>query len=395
MPLFENIIHASFISRPNRFVILCTIEGKAVRAYLPNPGRLWELLFPGTRLALVKFPPSAERKLKYLVVAVEHSGQWIMLHTHHTNTVARQLIEQNRIPGLEGAEIVQAEYKIGHSRFDFLLKKDNKEVLLEVKSCTLFHHTLAMFPDAISARATRYLLELQELSHKGYTTAVLFVVHSPRMQYFMPEHHTDLEFTQTLAQVRNDVLVRAVSVEWKDDLSLGTETRNLVIPWDLVEREAHDSGSYIFVVRLERDRAIEIGSMGKVKFSKGFYCYVGSAKLHLTKRLARHQRITKKHHWHIDYLRQEASFHAAIAIRTTADLECEIAGSLEKIADWQVKGFGCSDCQCPTHLFGMQNDPVHDKKFIEMLLEFRMGRMEKELSEGLGRQKRIKLQNKD
>lgn len=383
MKLFDDILHATFKSRPNRFVVLCTCEGKALRAYLPNPGRLWELLFPGVKLALVKYPPSAERKLNYLVVAVEHNGQWIMLHTHHTNTVARRLIERNQIPGLEGAKVVQPEYKIGHSRFDFLLRKDGRDILLEVKSCTLFHHTLAMFPDAISARATKHLLKLEELSRTGCTTAVLFVVHSPRMKYFMPEHHTDLLFTQTLATVKDRVMIRAVSVEWNEDLSLGPAVQNLTIPWDLVNREAHDSGSYIVVLRMEQVKAIEVGGLGKVKFRTGFYCYLGSAKQHLTKRLARHQRIIKKYNWHIDYLREHAAFHAAIPIRTSADLECEIAASLNKIADWQISGFGCSDCNCPSHLFALKDDPVHSPKFIEMLLYFRMGKLEEELEECL------------
>lgn len=379
MKLFDNIIHASFISRPNRFVIICTIDGRAIRAYLPNPGRLWELLFPGTKLGLVKYPPDPNRKLKYLVVAVEHNGRWIMLHTHHTNTVARRLIETNSIPGLEGAEIVQAEYKIGHSRFDYLLRKDGKNILLEVKSCTLFHNSLAMFPDAISARATRHLLELAELTHQGYATAVLFVVHSPRVNYFMPEHHTDLVFTRTLASVKDRLMVRAVSVAWEKDLSLGKDTRNLMIPWDLVDQEAHDSGSYIVVLRLERDTSVTVGSLGEIGFRKGFYCYAGSAKLNLSQRLARHQRIIKKHHWHIDYLRQHAEFHAALPIRTAADLECDIATDLSKIAGWQIPAFGSSDCSCATHLFGMHDDPLHSPTFIEMLLNFRMGRLEKAL----------------
>lgn len=381
MKIFGNILHASFLSRPNRFVVLCDIKGKTVRAYLPNPGRLWELLFPGTKLGIVKYPPNPERKLKYLVVAVEHGNQWIMLHTHHTNTVARMLIESDRISGLEGAEIVQPEYKMGNSRFDFLLRKDGKDILLEVKSCTLFHKALAMFPDAVSARATRHLLELEELTHQGYTTAVLFVVHSPRVKYFLPEHHTDLAFTHTLARVKDRVLIRAVSVEWNDDLSLGPNTRDLTIPWALVDREAHDSGSYIVVLRLDGDRTIEVGSLGKIPFPKGFYCYVGSAKQYLTKRVARHQRITKNHHWHIDYLREHTSFHAAIPIRTTADLECEIASELASIATWQVPGFGRSDCGCRTHLFVVQDDPVHNRKFIDMLLYFRMGKLEEELDD--------------
>jgi sugar fermentation stimulation protein A len=74
MNLFENIIFAAFISRPNRFVVECMVDGRKVRAYLPNPGRLWELLFPGARLFLTEFAPSSERSLKYMAVAVERNG---------------------------------------------------------------------------------------------------------------------------------------------------------------------------------------------------------------------------------------------------------------------------------------------------------------------------------
>ena len=377
---FRNILPAVFVARPNRFVVQCLVNGRKVRAYLPNPGRLWELFFPGTRLYLAKVPPSPERKLTYLVVAVKRDGMPVMLHTHHTNTVAAHLLREHDIPGLEGAEIVKAEHTIGRSRFDFLLRKNGKDVLLEVKSCTLFKGTLAMFPDAVSARATKHLLELEELSRKGFSTAVLFVVHSPRAQYFMPEHHTDLEFCRALLQVRVRVMVKAVSVEWKQDLSLGTVTRELTIPWDLVEREAHDRGNYIIVLRLNRDRRLTIGGLGSVKFRKGYYLYIGSAMKGLSQRIARHQRLTKKKHWHIDFLREHAQFIAGIPIRSGTDRECKIAAAVHAISDWDIPGFGCADCQCGTHLFGMSRDPVHEHPFIDALLHFRMGLLEEELA---------------
>jgi sugar fermentation stimulation protein A len=380
MELFRNFLQGTFIARPNRFVVQCLVNGRKARAYLPNPGRLWELFFPGVKLYLVPVSPSAERKLKYLVAAVERDGMPVMLHTHANNLVARKLINEGRVPGLEGAEIIQQEYRVGSSRFDFLLRKDGRDTLLEVKSCTLFNGTLAMFPDAVSARATKHLLELEELSRKGFGTAVLFVVHSPRARYFMPEHHTDLAFCRALLQVKDRVMVKAVSVEWKQDLSLGTVTREMTIPWDLVEREPHDRGSYIVVLRLPRDRRITVGGLGELKFRRGYYLYAGSAMKNLTQRLARHQRLIKNHHWHIDYLREHAEYIAGIPIRTSADIECEIAGALSGIAEWQVPGFGCSDCGCPTHLVGMAEDPFLKRPFSDLLLRFRMGLLKEELS---------------
>ena len=52
MKLFEHIHQATFTNRPNRFIVECEIDGRRVRAYLPNPGRLWELLLPGSMLYL-------------------------------------------------------------------------------------------------------------------------------------------------------------------------------------------------------------------------------------------------------------------------------------------------------------------------------------------------------
>ncbi len=381
MELFRNAEKAVFRSRPNRFVVECFVNGRMAKAYLPNPGRLWELLLPGATLYLTKYPPSPGRKLQYMAVAVERDGVPIMLHTHYNNAVARRLIEEGRVPGLEGAEIVKPEHTVGHSRFDFLLRKGNREILLEVKSCTLFNKTLAMFPDAITARGTKHLLELAELSRKGMAAAVLFIVHSPKVRYFMPEHHTDLVFSRALLAVKDRVMIKALSVGWNKDLSLGNEVRELTIPWDMVERESHDNGSYIVILRLPGDRRIPVGGLRDVKFRKGYYLYVGSAEKNLARRINRHRSRRKNFFRHIDYLREHAEFHAALPVRASSDLECEIARALGKIAQWPMPGFGSPDCSCGGHLFGMDEDPVHSPAFIKTLLYFRMGRLEDELAQ--------------
>ncbi len=375
---FSNRHKGSFLKRPNRFIIECTVDRKTVRAYFPNPGRLWELFFPGVTLWLVRHDEHYKGSTDYTVVAVERDGIPIMLHTHVNNLVARSLIEQGRIPGLEGAVIVKPEVTIGHSRFDFLASMNGKDVIIEVKSCTLVGKRIAMFPDAITARGTRHLLELAALAGEGKKTVVLFLVHWPRAEYFMPEHHTDLEFSHTLLAVKDRVIVKAVSVEWRQGLLPGA-VRELTIPWDLVDKEAHDSGSYIIILRLMRDRRIEVGGLGEIRFRKGYYLYVGSAKTNLTKRIERHRRLVKKFHWHIDHLRDVADFHAALPVRASDDLECGMAAALGRIADWSVPGFGSSDCGCGTHLFAMQEDPVHARAFIDLLLYFRMDRLEKYL----------------
>jgi sugar fermentation stimulation protein A len=366
--------------RPNRFIVECTTRGRPVRAYLPNPGKLHELLLPGRKIYLVKQPLLSERRIEYMAVAVERAGSPILLHTHMNNAVARYLIEHDRIPGLAGAVIVKAEHTLGNSRFDFLLLQGGRDMVLEVKSCTLFGRRIAMFPDAVTDRGKKHLIELASLSRKGMDAAVLFLVHTPSPDHFMPDYHTDLEFARALISVKDDISVRAVSVAWKKDLTLGSRVRELTIPWKLIEREAHDRGSYIIIMRLTGNRKLKIGSLGAVRFAKGYYLYAGSAKANLTQRIARHRRRRKKLFWHIDYLREHADFCAALPVRTSADLECDLALALKSMSHWTIPGFGSSDCSCDSHLFGMVDDPLHAPTFIEMLQHFRIDRLEKELS---------------
>jgi sugar fermentation stimulation protein A len=124
---------------------------------------------------------------------------------------------------------------------------------------------------------------------------------------------------------------------------------------------------------------IEVRKPGWMKFRVGFYLYVGSAKRNLTQRIGRHGRLTKSLFWHVDYLRAKAELQAVVPIRTADDLECEIAQSLKKIADWEMPGFGSSDCACPSHLFGMGKNPFLSPEFISLLQHFRMDRLMKNL----------------
>jgi sugar fermentation stimulation protein A len=192
----------------------------------------------------------------------------------------------------------------------------------------------------------------------------------------MPDYHTDLNFSQTLLLVKDKVQIIPLSVHWRADLSLAPETRVLDIPWDFVEQEAKDRGSYLLILKLKRARRLNVGSLGKILFQKGFYIYTGSAMANLSKRMERHRRLRKRHHWHIDELRASAEFHACLAIRSSDRLECAIAEAMSGLAEWAVPGFGSTDCLCHTHLFGMTDDPLHSPEFQKMLQYFRMDRLQ-------------------
>jgi len=60
--------------------------------------------------------------------------------------------------------------------------------------------------------------------------------------------------------------------------------------------------------------------------------------------------VVKKKFWHIDYLLEKASLIDVLTLISERNLECRLAGGL----GWRLEpiaGFGCSDCQCRSHLF--------------------------------------------
>jgi Uri superfamily endonuclease len=109
-------------------------------------------------------------------------------------------------------------------------------------------------------------------------------------------------------------------------------------------------GCYILVIKLEKDKKIQIGKLGKIHFKYGFYIYVGSALNGLEQRINRHLKKTKKKHWHIDYLLDFAEVIEILYKESEIKTECEISSILDKHLI-SIQGFGCSDCRCKTHLF--------------------------------------------
>jgi len=358
------LLKAIFIKRLNRFVVNVLLDGRITKCYLPNPGRLWELLLPGKTIYLKE---TKGHGLPYTVWATERKGAIICLHTHYTNDVAEKLIKNGVI--FKEFRIEKKEISTGNHRIDFLIKRNSNSIFLEVKSCTLFQDEIAMFPDAVTERGKRHLEVLAENSG-----AILFIVHHPQAKYFLPDFHTDPAFSETLYRLKDRITVKAIAIKWTPYMDFQF-IRELSIPWHIYEKEAKDRGSYILVGALKEPQEIVIGALGRLKFKKGYYLYTGSAMNSLISRIRRHLRKEKPRRWHIDYLIPYLEDIRAIAIRSNENLECSISESLTSITDDYVKDFGCSDCNCESHLYWMKNKPFNDERFIDIILRYRIERL--------------------
>jgi len=112
-------------------------------------------------------------------------------------------------------------------------------------------------------------------------------------------------------------------------------------------------GIYCLIGKLTTDSDVRIGSLGRISFKEGYYAYVGSAMTNLEKRVERHFTKDKRVRWHIDYLVSYPNFIPMTAIyRETRDKE-EEHRLAHLIKGRPIPSFGCSDCNCPSHLFFM------------------------------------------
>lgn len=123
-------------------------------------------------------------------------------------------------------------------------------------------------------------------------------------------------------------------------------------------------GCYCLIISLNDEKSIKIGKrLGKITFAKGHYVYVGSAMNSLTARISRHLSDEKRMHWHIDYLLKNADITDVIYNESDEKIECELSQCLAK-KDKGIAGFGCSDCNCESHLHYFKNR----KEAIESVL---------------------------
>ena len=114
-------------------------------------------------------------------------------------------------------------------------------------------------------------------------------------------------------------------------------------------------GTYVILITLDAGTEIRVGALGTFFFEKGTYCYVGSALGGLDARVRRHLRKDKILKWHADYLTSASSSMEAYISCPDYILECDLAHIAEESGmEPNVKGFGCSDCNCYTHLFKLK-----------------------------------------
>jgi sugar fermentation stimulation protein A len=177
----SDLVPARLTRRYKRFLADCVLEadGREVTAHCANPGSMMGLAEPGMRIWLEP-NDDPRKKLKFGWRLVDHeNGHFTGVDTSVPNRALRAALETRAVPGLEMYGTVRAEVKYGAgSRIDFLLSEAGQpDAYVEVKSVTLSRTPgLAEFPDSVTARGAKHLVELGEMVQQGDRAVMLYLV---------------------------------------------------------------------------------------------------------------------------------------------------------------------------------------------------------------------------
>ena len=217
---WPELFRGTLVKRYKRFLADVKLDkGGLVTAHCPNSGTMRACSEPG-RPVYLSFHDNPKRKLKYTWEMIQMQDSLVGVNTMVPNRLVKRSIEAGLVKELTDFDRVRAEVKTGDgSRLDLLLERDGKKnCYVEVKNCTLVEGSTARFPDAVTARGRKHLLELQRLIREGYQCAMFFLVQRMDADSFKPADDIDPAYGAELRKAHQngvEILVYDVSIDLK------------------------------------------------------------------------------------------------------------------------------------------------------------------------------------
>ena len=199
---WPKLIPATLLKRYKRFLADVKLQsGEIVTVHCPNTGSMAGCSQPG-RTVYLSVHDNPKRKYKYTWELIAMPTSLVGVNTLVPNRLVGQSVEQQCIPEVSQYTNVKREVKIGeHSRIDLLLTGNTDErCYVEIKNCTLVNEGVAQFPDAITARGLKHIIELEKLVKAGHRCIMFYFIQRMDAQVFRPADHIDPDYGSRLRQ---------------------------------------------------------------------------------------------------------------------------------------------------------------------------------------------------
>lgn len=182
MDFEKPLVRGRLVKRYKRFLADVVLDsGEEITAHCANPGSMLGLNAPGSLVYLSRSDNPA-RKLAWSWEIIEADGALVGISTAHPNRLVEEALLAGLIPELAGFAGLRREVKYGkNSRIDILLEgADGGLTYVEVKNVHLMRQAgLAEFPDSVTARGAKHLVELEDMVRAGHRAVMVYLVQRP------------------------------------------------------------------------------------------------------------------------------------------------------------------------------------------------------------------------
>lgn len=202
----SDLVEGRLLRRYKRFLADVELEdGSVVTAHCPNTGAMTGCAEPGFRVWL-SVSESPKRKYPYTWELVETRHGMACIHSARANKLVLEAFRCGLIPGLEDYPDIRTEVKYGQgSRADLMLEGPAGRVYVEVKSVTLCEAGgQGLFPDAVSERGRKHLLELRGVLAPDTRAVMLYCALHTGVNRVSAAGEIDPRYRDTLAEVVAD-----------------------------------------------------------------------------------------------------------------------------------------------------------------------------------------------
>lgn len=199
---FDKLFKGKLIKRYKRFLADIILDsGEEITAHVPNSGAMTSCIEPNCDV-WVSFHDNPKRKLKYTLELTKVENNLICTNTGVANKIAIEAIEKGVIKELQGYSSLKPEQKYGqNSRIDILLENENEKCYVEIKSVSLKIDNMLAFPDAVTTRGTKHLLELNDMVKQGHRAVMLYIIQRTDNLPFRLANEIDKKYAQTFKEV--------------------------------------------------------------------------------------------------------------------------------------------------------------------------------------------------
>ena len=203
------LVRGRLVKRYKRFLAdIALDDGTLVTASCPNTGSMMGLATPGA-VVWLSVSASPTRKYPHTWEMVEadlgRGPELVGINTGHPNRLVTEAVAAGEIPEIAGYAALRREVRYGlASRIDLLLEDAAKgSAYVEIKNVHLSRELgLAEFPDSVTERGVKHLVELSAMVAAGHRAIMLYLIQRADAERFTLAADVDPDYAAAYRTAR-------------------------------------------------------------------------------------------------------------------------------------------------------------------------------------------------